>query len=229
MKQEELQKALEAISKSGITVNGDLVLSKQVENEIGNVEAGGIGIQNNYANKTSKATKQKEKKSEKKTNGKPKTLQYYTHGNKGVLKKQGERLRLVFEKWNRWGWIDSETTTDDFDAFFEGEPRHCNMTWKANSTVLSVLMRELLEQPYIAEQKRQSASSMVREQFGLTPNFDASRLDDDDKFRIDVTVYLLNINNPLPLRKGGDDDDYVTTDAALQAVLSGQLRTTKGI
>jgi len=229
MKQEELQKALEAISKSGITVNGDLVLGKQVENEIGNVEAGGIGIQNNYANKTSKATKPKEKRSEKKTNGKPKTLQYYTHGNKGVLKKQGERLKLVFEKWNKWGWIDSETTTDDFDAFFEGEPRHCNMTWKANSTVLSILMRELLEQPYIAEQKRQSASSMVREQFGLTPNFDANRLDDDDKFRIDVTVYLLNINNPLPLRKGGNDDDYVTTDAALQAVLSGQLRITKGI
>ena len=90
-------------------------------------------------------------------------------------------------------------------------------------------MRELLEQPYIAEQKRQSASSMVREQFGLTPNFDANRLDDDDKFRIDVTIYLLNINNPLPLRKGGNDDDYVTTDAALQAVLSGQLRITKGI
>ena len=229
MTQEELQKALEAISKSGITVNGDLVLSKQVENEIGNVEAGGIGIQNNYANKTSKATKQKEKKSERKANGKPKTLRYYTHGNKGVLKKQGERLRLVFDKWNKWGWIDDKTSTDDFDAFFEGEPRHCNMTWKANSTVLSVLMRELLEQPYIAGQKRQSASSMVREQFGLTPNFDANRLDDDDKFRIDLTVYLLNINNPLPLRKGGNDDDYVTTDAALQAVLSGQLRITKGI
>ena len=98
MTQEELQKALEAISKSGITVNGDLVLSKQVENEIGNVEAGGIGIQNNYANKTSKATKQKEKKSERKANGKPKTLRYYTHGNKGVLKKQGERLRHVFDK-----------------------------------------------------------------------------------------------------------------------------------
>ena len=157
MTQEELQKALEAISKSGITVNGDLVLSKQVENEIGNVEAGGIGIQYCYGSKTSKAARQKEKKSERKANGKPKTLRYYTHGNKGVLKKQGERLRLVFDKWNKWGWIDDKTSTDDFDAFFEGEPRHCNMTWKANSTVLSILIRELLEQPYIAEQKRQSA------------------------------------------------------------------------
>ena len=175
-----------------------------------------------------KATKQK-KASEKKLNGKPKTLRYLTHGNNGVLMKQGERLKFVFEKWNKWGWIDSETTTDDFDAFFEGEPRHCNITWKANSTVLSILMRELLEQPFIAKQKRQSASSMVKEQFGLTPNFDSNRLSDDDKLRIDVTVYLLGIDNPLPLRKGGYDDDYDTTDAAFQAVLLGQLRLTKGI
>lgn len=36
---------LEKILKSGITVQGDLVLEKHVENEVGNVEAGGIGIQ----------------------------------------------------------------------------------------------------------------------------------------------------------------------------------------
>lgn len=48
MTQEELQKALEAIGKGGITVNGDLVLSKHVEHEVGNVEAGGIGIQYVY-------------------------------------------------------------------------------------------------------------------------------------------------------------------------------------
>jgi hypothetical protein len=47
MNQEELQKALEAFGKIGITVNGDFVFEKHVENEIGNVEAGGIGIQIN--------------------------------------------------------------------------------------------------------------------------------------------------------------------------------------
>lgn len=36
---------LEQILKSGITVQGDLVMEKHVEHEIGNVEAGGIGIQ----------------------------------------------------------------------------------------------------------------------------------------------------------------------------------------
>lgn len=45
MTKEEIQKALEAIGKAGITVQGDLVLEKKVEHEIGNVEAGGIGIQ----------------------------------------------------------------------------------------------------------------------------------------------------------------------------------------
>ena len=36
---------LEKILESGISVQGDLVLEKHVENEIGNVENGGIGIQ----------------------------------------------------------------------------------------------------------------------------------------------------------------------------------------
>lgn len=47
MKQDNIQKTLEAIAKSGITVNGDFVLEKHVENEVGNVENGGIGIQIN--------------------------------------------------------------------------------------------------------------------------------------------------------------------------------------
>ena len=45
MKQEDMQKALEAVGKSGITVVGDIVFEKNVEHEICNVEPGGIGIQ----------------------------------------------------------------------------------------------------------------------------------------------------------------------------------------
>ena len=56
MKQEDLRKALEAIAKNGITVNGDLVLEKHVENEICNVEAGGIGIQINNVSKDTPLT-----------------------------------------------------------------------------------------------------------------------------------------------------------------------------
>lgn len=166
---------------------------------------------------------------EKKPSGKPLTLKYYRHGNNGVLMKQRRRVNIVFRKFCEWGWIDDRTTADDFDALFEGVPRHCNITWKANTTILTILLQKLLKQHYIAKQTRQSPSSMVKEQFGLTPNFDQSRLVDDYTFRIDATTFLLDISNPLPLRKGGGDDENDTTDAALQAVMSGQLRSTKGI
>ena len=45
MNQEEIQKLLESVGKGGIQVNGDFVVSKHVEHEVNNVEAGGIGIQ----------------------------------------------------------------------------------------------------------------------------------------------------------------------------------------
>lgn len=45
MKQEDLQKALKALGKGGINIAGDFVVSKHVEHEVNNVEAGGIGIQ----------------------------------------------------------------------------------------------------------------------------------------------------------------------------------------
>ncbi len=47
MNPEDLQKVLEAIGKGNFNINGDLVLSKKVDYEIGNVESGGIGIQIN--------------------------------------------------------------------------------------------------------------------------------------------------------------------------------------
>ena len=48
MKKEDIIAALEAVKKSGITVNGDLVLEKNVDYEVANVENGGIGIQINH-------------------------------------------------------------------------------------------------------------------------------------------------------------------------------------
>ena len=52
MTQEEKLKMLEAIGKSGIFVAGDVVMEKNVQYEIGNVESGGIGIQINQGDKT---------------------------------------------------------------------------------------------------------------------------------------------------------------------------------
>lgn len=180
------------------------------------------------ASKRSKAAKPK-KKAERKPNERPKTLRYYTHGQNSILMKQRKRVVIIFKKWSEWGWIDKNTTAEDFDVFFEGELRHCNITWTANTTILTILLQELLKQSYIRKQTGCTAKSLVVQQFGKTANSDRSRLSDDDNFKIQATVFLLDINNPLPQRKGGGDDDYDIKDVVLQDVLTGQLRATKGI
>ena len=64
MNQEDIQKVLESISKSGITVKGDLVLEKKVNYEVANVENGGIGIQINNAKDASMTATEKNIKAE---------------------------------------------------------------------------------------------------------------------------------------------------------------------
>lgn len=234
MTQEEKQKLLEAIGKSGIFVAGDMVMEKSVEYEIGNVEAGGIGIQ--IVNSDSKS-KQSEVKTKAKTKAKtkrascdqPMTLKYYRHSNNSLLMKQRKRVDIVFRKWNEWGWIDERTSANDFDALFEGEPRHCNITWTGNTTVLTILMQELLKQPYIEKQTGCSAKSMVEKQFGRKAYAGRQRLDQKTLDRIAIVLYILGPNNPIPEREErGCDERYDTTDATLK-MLGERLRSTKGV
>lgn len=234
MTQEIFMQLMKNMSGMNINVAGDFVMQKTVEHEVGNVEAGGIGIQNVFYNNADKpATAKKsapKKKSEKKVSDKPHTLKYYTHGNKGVLRKQRERVDIVFRKLNEWGWIDDKTAPDDFDNFFEGERRFCNITWTGNSTILTFLLQGLLQQPYIERQTNCSASSLVEKQFGKTANFDRSRLDQDAESKIRLIIFILDINNPLPERRNRETDgDYDTSDAKFMDIYSGNLRSTKGI
>lgn len=224
------EEMMEMLSKSGIHVAGDLVLEKHVENEIGNVEAGGIGIQIINSEKKLSSPKANKKSEKKPSSEKPKTLKYYLHGNNGKLIEQRKRVTIVYRKLNEWGWIDDNTTADDFDSFFEGEPRHCNITWIANTTILTILLQELLKQPYLTEQTGCSAKSLVEQQFGKTANSDRTRLDKDAEEKIKLILLILDTRNPLPERYGRNtNDEYDIQDAALKAVFEGQLRSTKGI
>lgn len=178
-----------------------------------------------------KATKPKKKAEQKpKTAAKPLTLKYFRHGNKGALMKQRKRVHIVFSKFTEWKWIDALTSPDDFDALFEGEPRHCNITWTANATILTILLQELLQQPYIEKQTGCSAKSLVEQQFGKTPNSDRTRLDDDAEDKIRLTLLVLDIRNPLPERRSSrSDEDVDVSEAALKEVFVGRLRATKGV
>ena len=221
---------MEMLSKSGIHVAGDLVLEKHVENEIGNVEAGGIGIQIINSEKKLSSPKANKKSEKKPSSDKPKTLKYFTHGNNGKLMEQRKRVTIVYRKLNEWGWIDDNTTANDFDSFFEGEPRHCNITWIANTTILTILLQELLKQPYLTEQTGCSAKSLVEQQFGKTANSDRTRLDEDAEEKIKLILLILDTRNFLPERHGRNtNEEYDIQDAALKAIFEGQLRSTKGI
>ena len=207
---------------------GDLVAVKIVENEIGNVEEGGIGIQNVYSNNKSEKAKPK-KTIERKHSGKPKTLKYFTHGNNGILMKQRKRVHIVFKKFIDWKWIDEKTKPEDFDAFFEGEPRHCNITWTCSSTILTFLLQELIKQSYIEKQTGCSAKSLVEQQFHKVPNSDKKRLDNDSEEKIKLALIILDIANPLPERGKDNDEEIDIQDSALKAIFAGLLHSTKGI
>ena len=126
MKQEELQKALESIGRNGITVNGDLVLEKHVENEIGNVEAGGIGIQivNGSTPKVANPKKGSGKKDSDEKPPKPRETMTLKRRSK-VL---DGHLSLLFQKLTEEGWIDGFEA--NFKNLFSGQrDENCQLTW----------------------------------------------------------------------------------------------------
>ena len=119
--------ALEAISKSGIKVAGDLVLEKHVEHEVANVEPGGIGIQinNGEAAKEAKpnATRSKKDAGEKP----PKPRETMTFGRKSGV--TDGHLTLLYQKLAKEEWIDGNEA--DFKALFSGKrDEDCQLTWK---------------------------------------------------------------------------------------------------
>ena len=183
-----------------------------------------VSIYNN-APKSKTGGSRKKTEAERKPSGKPKTLKYYTHGNNGVLMKKRKRVHQVFNMWTRWGWIDEQTDPSDFDAFFEGEPRHCNITWKANSTILTILLQELLKKTYIERQTGCSAKSLVEQQFGKTANSDRTRIDNLSEERIKLTLFVLDPQNHDLIFQSSDNlsERQDIQDDALKEIFAGNI------
>lgn len=159
----------------------------------------------------------------------PKSLKYYQHGNKGLLRKQRERVDMLYKLWVRLGWIDRNTDPDDFDAFFEGKPRHCNITWTDNGTKLFFMLKELLLSNYIEKQSNCSATSMAKEQFCKTPCADRARLQKEDVRSIKLSLLILDTSIPLAEPKGRGDEEEDTAEAGLLELLDNGMKITKCI
>lgn len=108
---------LEKILKGGIIVQGDFVMEKHVENEIGNVEAGGIGIQINHGVPQ------------------PQPKKAYD-GDADVLSHiNTPEAQQLWEKAQEAGWVDAERQPSN------------RLHTKASRAVLANVMIELLNIP----------------------------------------------------------------------------------
>ena len=110
---------------------GDVVGVKIVENEIGNVEEGGIGIQKIYGDIPQKATEGKsgkKKGSGTKEQKPPKEREIMTFSRKSSV--TDGHLAVLFMKLTEDGWIEGNDA--DFKALFSGKrDADCALTWTA--------------------------------------------------------------------------------------------------
>lgn len=160
---------------------------------------------------------------------KPMTIRYFKHNNNSMLQRQRHRVDILYQKWTEWKWIDENTMPEDFDRLFEGSPCHCNITWTGTSTTLTILLQELLKQNFVERQARCTAKNLVTTQFGRTANSSKSRLDEETKRRIEISIIILNTSNPLPQRDAGNAEVEDVRDTALYEIYEGKLRATKGV
>ena len=151
MNKEDLQAALEAIGKGGITIAGDFVLEKHVEHEVANVEAGGIGVQivNGNAPKPSVPKVSSVKNTVVKT---PKPRETMTLKKKGKVTEP--HLMLLFMLLTREEWIEGNEV--DFKALFSGNrDENCELTWTGKygkGTLVGLFKRMVTEELIVVPQ-----------------------------------------------------------------------------
>ena len=140
-----------------------------------------------------------------------------------------KRVNIVMRKWQEWKWIEEPEFADDFDHFFDGEPRNCNLKWIGRLYILTELMKKLLEQHYMNKVTGLSARSIVKNQFAKTPSGNKDRIDSQNEERIKMTLYILDYNKPLPLPPKGKGEGEDISDLALQEVFAKELHVTKDL
>ena len=145
MTQEE---KLAFMKAAGITVNGDLVLEKNVEYEIGNVEDGGIGIQViNGGKSAADAMNKTTSRNVTKTIESPKlvnsvfTYRWLDDYPVGIINLYQALLKGKF--------IAEDTKPDDFCKIFKGEDCGVKVKWIGKKAHLWYLFSLIFERQYV--------------------------------------------------------------------------------
>lgn len=171
-------------------------------------------------------TQPKQRKGKKVAEVKPYTIDYIC-----VKDQKPSRLQLLRCKWVEWGWIKEVEKVEDFDDFFEGKIRDCNLTWTgANEAILYELLQTILKQTFVKKHENCSARSICMGQFKKENiRSDKSRVSEEEKMRIDLSIYLLDTTKPIPQPRSIAEKQPDISDSALYELLTGQLHVTKDL
>lgn len=132
------EEKLEFLKNAGVTVLGDLVLEKTVENEFGVIESGGIGVQ--IVNGGSAASKRDGRK---KVSGGSKIVDaVFTYR---FLEDKEGHLRIVklYQLLIKAGWIDKDSKPEVFCDLFMGEAKSLTIKWIGKQQDLYYLIKRL--------------------------------------------------------------------------------------
>lgn len=195
MDKDILQKVLEALGRANVA--GDLVMEKNVEYEVNNVENGGIGIQVNYGITPSA------KEGGKGNGGRPKRAG--TAINKAFFYNAGDetniRLQRFYSGLIALGWIKVDTELKNFLSVFSGKETSYRIIWTGDINALSELFLELIKRKKIVGlPEGESIWVMVNarfwdhegnKEFG-NEKLGSTRAPIDSKEDIDLLVEILN-------------------------------------
>ena len=195
MDKDILQKVLEALGRANVA--GDLVMEKNVEYEVNNVENGGIGIQVNYGITPSA------KEGGKGNGGRPKRAG--TTINKAFIYDAGDetniRLQLFYRGLMALKWIKADTELKNFLSVFSGNESTYRIIWTGDINALSELFQELIKRRGIVGlPEGESIWVMVNarfwdhegnKEFG-NEKLGSTRAPIDSKEDIDLLVEILN-------------------------------------
>ena len=162
----KLEDKIEILKALGVDASKtEIVFEKNVEYEIGNVESGGIAVQNvyNYATEPAAqqpaaqlpsaqqpAAQQPAPRKRRSTPLKPRVVdEVFTYR---FLNHEGGYTRLVqlYKALLRAEWIHQDTKPDDFNAIFEGEANPVKVKWTAPQANLYYLVKALEENRLIS-------------------------------------------------------------------------------
>lgn len=132
------EEKLEFLKNAGVTVLGDFVLEKTVENEFGVIESGGIGVQ--IVNGGSAVSKRDGRK---KVSGGSKIVDaVFTY--RFLEDKEGPlRIVKLYQLLIKAGWIDKDSKPEVFCDLFMGEAKSLTIKWIGKQQDLYYLIKRL--------------------------------------------------------------------------------------